>query len=117
MDVTNVAIPMALLTITYAVSLRRSAALIGQYYDGNATEEEEDNDHVEGDEDLIPKPEPLGSGVPLTSLPRRNSAVTHSRHAGSRLESRQAHDRQTHHQVLFAHEKGLDKIPMDLDAA
>ena len=98
---TSVVIPVALLTLSYAVTFRRSLALLGRF--SETTEEEHEGEIVEGEEDLIPKPEPLGGSLFPPKKLRAATLTTPVVDTAMR----------TTPQRLFPHEY---KLPMDTDA-
>jgi len=110
---------MALLTLTYLVSIRRSVALVNRIT-GNQEQlyqdEDEDDFVVEGEEDLIPKPEPLGGLLPP---PRQRAAVlATSTTSQNRLqESSRGSHAYASPNIRFGHEKQEYKLPLDTDAA
>jgi len=103
---TSVVIPVALLTLSYAVTFRRSFALLSQLSDTKERESrEEEEEVVEGEEDLIPNPEPLGGSL---SPPKKSRAAYFAAAAPMDTAMR------TTPQRLFPHEY---RLPLDTDAA
>jgi len=93
-------VPIALLTLSYAVSVRRSLALLGTLSNNSDLEQV----HVEGEEDLIPQPEPLGGAL----APSKKSRAAFMLVQPVEVSVGKS-------QGLFPHESY--KLPLDTDAA
>jgi hypothetical protein len=130
-------IPLVVLTVTSAITLRRSLATLinfsplspsSQGIRNEETDDEGEQEYVEGEEDILPKPEPLGGSMAppkKISKPSLFQMQSHNKIIENHSPTINVEDRSTAtiirsnsaQQILFAHEKAEVKVPpMDMDA-
>ena len=102
----TLAIPITILTLTSFVVLRRGLAILTQ---GVQYEEESEEEFVEGEEELLPTPEPLGGALAPPKRNLRAYEAPHFLHDSSMRVSRLA-------QASFPFDKQRYELPLDLDA-